>query len=151
MGEPLNAEQIADLESKIAQLPIIQKHDEDIIEIKDDLEGLKEGQTELKEEMREGFDKGKATMGKHSEQIKALDSKVDDMAKDFREGLRELGSNIVKKIEEKEIGELKTEIRTLKKKEETDEAKQWDLVKIVTAAIIGGIVSFLAINILGGK
>ena len=126
MGEPLNAEQIADLESKIAQLPIIQKHDDDIIEIKDDLEGLKDGQ-------------------------KALNSKVDEMGKGLKDEIKELGSNIIKKIDEKEMGELKTEIRTLKKREEKDEAKQWDLVKIITAAIIGGIVSFLAIHLLGGK
>ncbi len=147
--ETLTPEQIADLESKIAQLPIIQKHDEDIIEIKDDLEGLKEGQAELKEEMREGFGKGKATMGKHSEQIEALDTKVDEMAKGLKEEIKELGGNIIKKIDEKEMGELKAEIRTLKKKDEKDEAKKWDLAKIFLASAVTAVVAYVVFLLKG--
>jgi len=133
MGEALTKEQIEDLEGKISQLPTIKKHDDDITEIIGDLEGLKEGQTNMKADIR------------------ALDTKVDDMAKSLKDDIKELGYNIAKKIDDKEMGELKTEIRTLKKKEEKDEAKKWDLVKIVSAAIVGVVVTFLGIKILGGQ
>jgi len=133
VGEALTKEQIEDLEGKISQLPTIKKHDDDITEIIGDLEGLKEGQTNMKADIR------------------ALDTKVDDMAKSLKDDIKELGYNIAKKIDDKEMGELKTEIRTLKKKEEQDEAKKWDLVKIVSAAIVGVVVTFLGIKILGGQ
>ena len=138
MSEPLTKEQIEDLEGKISQLPTIKKHDDDIKEIVKDLEGLRHGQAALQEAQSENL-----------KQTKALDAKVDGMAKDFIEGLRELGAGIIRKIDEKEMGELKTEIRTLKKKEEKDEAKQWDLVKIVSAALIGGLVSFVGFFLMG--
>jgi len=129
----LTKEQIEDLESKITQLPTIKKHDENITEIIDDLEGLKEGQTNMKADIR------------------ALDTKVDDMAKSLKDDIKELGHNIAKKIDDREMSELRTEIRTLKKKEEKDEAKKWDLVKIVASAIVGVIITFLGIRILGGQ
>ena len=118
MGELLNREQIEDLEQKISQLPTIKKHDDDIKEIIVDLEGLKEGQ-------------------------RTLNIKVDEMGKGLIEVIKELGISIAKKIDEKEIGELKTEIRTLKKRDEKDEAKKWDLAKIFLASATTAIIAYI--------
>jgi len=116
---------------------------------------LEKGQEEIEEEMREGFAKGKATMGEHSRQISALDVKVENMTKETKELITNSIQLVLKKIDEKEMSELKDEIRTLKKKEEKDEAKdearKWDLIKIVTSAIIGVVITFLGIRILGGQ
>jgi len=136
VGEALTKEQIEDLEGKISQLPTIKKHDDDITEIIGDLEGLKEGQTNMKADIR------------------ALDTKVDDMAKSLKDDIKELGYNIAKKIDDKEMGELRYEIRTLKKKEEKEEAKEearkWDLTR-GAVIVFFGMVAAVFLYLMGVK
>lgn len=145
--EAISPEQVKVLDAHIPhtesykkQQADIKKLEENDAEIIGELDILMKGQANLRREMSE-----------HSAKIGALDTKVDDMAKSLKDDIKELGQNIVKKIEDREMSELRTEIRTLKKKEEKDEAKQWDLVKIVSAAIVGVIVTFLGIKLLGGQ
>ena len=155
MEPQLTDEEKIALDKKISQLKTIQTHHEDIrllkksdTEIISDLEGLKQGQEKLKIFVESEFENGRNKMKEHSLQIKVLDTKVERMGEKFEMSLSRFASDIISKIEAKEMAEVKAELRKKNDEEAKQEAKKWDLTKIIVAAVAGSFITYF-ISLLG--
>ena len=119
---------------------------------------LKESESKIFEDLErlnnkvdDGFEKGEAKMDKHSEKIRALDVKVDKMASDLKGEIKELGIDIIRKLNDKEMGELKAEVRKKNEEESEAQARKWDLTKIFLASIVGAVITYIVVLLGGGQ
>ena len=145
--EAISTEQVKALDAHIPQTESYKKQQADIEKLKEndaeiikELDNLNHGQEKLEEKVDAGFEKGRVRMDGIERMIIDSDKKRDEQHTEIKQ-----------QIQSKEMGELKAEIRKRNEKDEKDEAKQWDLVKIVSAAVVGVIVTFLGIKLLGGQ
>ncbi len=139
--QTLTPEQIAALDMQIVQTESYKEHKAEIEQLKkndaavmDKLGLLEKGQ----EEIEERLDKGGERMDGIEKMIRDGDKRRDEQHTD-----------VINKIDAKEMGELKAEIRQRHEKEEKDEAKKWDLAKIFLASIVAAIVTYIALLLKG--
>ncbi len=139
--QTLTPEQIAALDTQLGQTDTVKKHNSDINALKDndeeiikDLEGLKDGQHNINVRLEKG------------------DNRMDGIEQMIRDGDKrrdEQHADVINKIDAKEMGELIAEIRKRNEKEEKDEVKKWDLVKIFLASVVTAIVTYVVILLKG--
>jgi len=144
MSEQLTEAQITDLERKIGQLPTIKKLKENDNRIIKDLEGLKKGQEELEDDMKDGFAKNKETMNSHSEKISILDRKVDTVEANIKEFIRTQNREVIDEVRSDKLKRLEDMLQKkddeLKKKREFMEKIKSGIILIV----VGSIASYIA-------
>jgi len=85
-------------------------------------------------------------MGKQSQDIEAINRKVDGMKTLIETSIEQ----VIKKIDEREMANLTQEIRTLKKKEEREDARKWDTVKILLGTTAGVVGTYLSAKYIKG-
>ena len=139
--QTLGPEQIAALDNQLGQTETVKKHNSDINDLKEndeeiikDLEGLKDGQHNINVRLEKG------------------DNRMDGIEQMIRDGDKrrdEQHADVINKIDAKEMGELKAEIRKRNEKDEKDEAKKWDLAKIFLASAVTAVVAYVVFLLKG--
>ncbi len=126
---------------QIVQTESYKEHKAEIEQLKandaavmDKLGLLEKGQ----EEIEERLDKGGERMDGIEKMIRDGDKRRDEQHAD-----------VINKIDAKEMGELKAEIRKRNEKDETDEVKKWDLVKIFLASAVTAVVAYVVFLLKG--
>ncbi len=139
--QTLTPEQIAALDMQIVQTESYKEHKAEIEQLKandaavmDKLGLLEKGQ----EEIEERLDKGGERMDGIEKMIRDGDKRRDEQHAD-----------VINKIDAKEMGELKAEIRKRNEKDEKDEAKKWDLAKIFLASAVTAVVAYVVFLLKG--
>ncbi len=146
--QTLTPEQIAALDMQIVQTESYKEHKVEIEQLKandeavmDKLGSLEKGQGLLEkgqEDIEERLDKGGERMDGIEKMIRDGDKRRDEQHAD-----------VINKIDAKEMGELKAEIRKRNEKDEKDEAKKWDLAKIFLASAITAVVAYVVFLLKG--
>ena len=107
-------------------------------EIIQDLEGLKAGQSDLDEKMDAGFEKGRVRMNTIENKMDNQDKKRDDQHLEM-----------MRKIDAKEMSELKAEIRKRNESDEKTESRKWDATKIFLSVVATALVTYAVISFKG--
>ncbi len=139
--QTLTPEQIAALDMQIVQTESYKEHKAEIDQLKandvavmEKLGSLEKGQ----EEIEERLDDGKIRMDGIEQMIRDGDKRRDEQH-----------SDVINKIDAKEMGELKAEIRKRNEKDEKDEAKKWDLAKIFLASAVTAVIAYIVFLLKG--
>ncbi len=121
-----------------AEIEQLKANDEAVM---DKLGSLEKGQGLLEkgqEDIEERLDKGGERMDGIEKMIRDGDKRRDEQHAD-----------VINKIDAKEMGELKAEIRKRNEKDEKDEAKKWDLAKIFLASAVTAVIAYVVFLLKG--
>jgi len=100
----------------------------------------------LEKKVDSGFEKSRVAMVEQSKDIEAINTKVDGMKTLIETSIQQ----VLKKLDEREIANLTQEIRTLKKKEDREDARKWDTAKILLGTTAGVVGTYLSAKYIKG-
>lgn len=128
MSIPMTPEQIADLDGRVCQLPVIKRLEENDASIIHALDSIKE-------DMDSRFEKGARRMDGIEDELKSLKTMISegDRKRD------EQHANIMNKMDQKENERLKEELLRAIESKRAQDNRIWDVTKIV----IGGALTIL--------